>query len=87
MQLLKEKRNRRAIYEKNKELTGGKRLTRSDTTKNKTGKKLINVNEVLHKWSQYIDKLFEDDTREIPVATKIDGPKILRSEVCKPCKR
>lgn len=48
---------------------------------------MINVNEVLHKWSQYIDKLFEDDTREIPVATKIDGPKILRSEVCKPCKR
>lgn len=82
-----EKRNPKAMYEKIKELTGGKRPTRSSTIKNKEGKILMETNEVLQRWSQYIDDLFEDETREFPeILREMEGPEILKSEIQKAMK-
>lgn len=42
----------------------------------------MDIKEVLLRWSQYIDVLFEDDTREIPgITEEIYGPDFQGSEV------
>lgn len=42
----------------------------------------MDIKEVLLRWSQYIDVLFEDDTRDIPgITEEIYGPDFQGSEV------
>ena len=42
----------------------------------------MDIDDVLQRWSQYIDELFDDDRGEIPEITKeMNGPVILKSEI------
>ena len=67
-----EKRNTKAMYEKIKELTGGRRTTRSNTIKSKEGRVLMETTEVLNRWSEYIEELFKDDEREAPTNNRLN---------------
>ena len=76
------KRNDNTKYEKIRNLTGERRTTRSSTIKDKDGKILMETEEVLKRWSEYIDELFKDDTRRRPTIEKeMTGPPILREEI------
>ncbi|GFS27822.1 TIR-NBS-LRR type disease resistance protein [Elysia marginata] len=59
----------------------------SSCIKDKDGKLLIEKNEVLNRWAEYIEDLFQDDRQDKPHIEKpIEGAPILKDEVRKAIK-
>ncbi|GFS03869.1 RNA-directed DNA polymerase from mobile element jockey-like [Elysia marginata] len=59
----------------------------SSCIKDKDGKMLIEKNEVLTRWAEYIEDLFQDDRQDKPHKQKpYEGPPILKDEVRKAMK-
>ncbi len=71
-----------SMHKKIKEITGYKRCTSTGCIKSKEGIVIMEKDEILKWWTEYIGELFQDSRREKPVIQKtMDGPKILKSEV------
>ena len=78
-----ERTNTRQMHEKIKEVTGSRRATKSLIIKDKEGNVLMEPNEVLNRWEEYIRELYSDGSRgERPQWDReVSGPPILRSEI------
>ena len=70
------------MAKKIQEIVGKKRPTDSRYVKAKNGGILINKNDILNRWSEYIEDFFQDD-RGAPfsITKDVEGPSILESEV------
>lgn len=70
------------IHEKIKTISGKKRCSNTGCIRSKEGDILMNKEDILNRWSEYIVELFNDNRREMPIIKKeIDGPPILKEEV------
>ena len=70
------------MYSKIKDIKGTKGCTASNCIKAKDGNLLMEREDVLNRWSEYIEDLFQDDRGEKPIIKKdMDGPPILKEEV------
>ena len=70
------------MHSKIKDIKGTKGCTASNCIKAKDGNLLMGRENVLNRWSEYIEDLFQDDRGEKPIIKKdMDGPPILKEEV------
>ena len=70
------------LLSKIKDIKGTKGCTASNCIKAKDGNLLMEREDVLNRWSEYIEDLFQDDRGEKPIIKKdMDGPPILKEEV------
>ena len=70
------------MHSKIKDIKGTKGCTASNCIKAKDGNLLMEREDVLNRWSEYIEDLFQDDRGEKPMIKKdMDGPPILKEEV------
>ena len=70
------------MHSKIKDIKGTKGCTASHCIKAKDGNLLMEREDVLNRWSEYIEDLFQDDRGEKPIIKKdMDGPPILNEEV------
>ena len=70
------------MHSKIKDIKGTKGCTASDCVKAKDGNLLMEREDVLNRWSEYIEDLFQDDRSEKPIIKKdMDGRPILKEEV------
>ena len=70
------------MHSKIKEVTGKNGHTNAGCIKSKEGDILMDKMDVLNRWSEYIEDLFQDNREEKPVIKKdLDGPPILKEEV------
>ena len=69
----------RLMTEKIREITGKKRAQRSTVIKDIDGTILMERNEVLNRWQQYVGNLYRDDDVELEGSE--EGPAILRCEI------
>ena len=75
-------RDSKYMHTKIKELSGKKGCSSSGCIKSKQGSILMDKQDVLDRWAEYIEELFEDERGERPVIKKeLDGPPILKEEV------
>ena len=74
------KRDSQKMYDRVKLLTGKKRLRTGNAIKKKDGKIAMEEEEVLGRWKEYVEELFEDDRGEVPQLNNINmgGPPILK---------
>ena len=77
------KRDSQKMYDRVKLLTGKKRLRTGNAIKKKDGKIAMEEEEVLGRWKEYVEELFEDDRGEVPQLNNINmgGPPILKDEI------
>ena len=67
------------MHSKIKDIKGTKGCTASNCIKAKDGNLLMEREDVLNRWSEYIEDLFQDDRGEKPIIKKdMDGPPILK---------
>ena len=72
----------RLMTEKIREITGKKRAQRSTVIKDIDGTILMERNEVLNRWQQYVGNLYRDDDRgAVELEDSEEGPAILRCEI------
>ena len=78
-------RNPKAMYQKVKELSGKKGTNTNGCIKSKDGSVLMEKQEQLERWAEYIRDLYGDDTRAQDYTLKKteEGPPILTEEVKK----
>ena len=71
------------VFKKVNELSGKKlRSSKSGCIKARDGSVLVEKEEILNRWTEYIGELFDDVRKEPPhCAGSIEGPRILLSEV------
>ena len=70
------------MHSKIKDIKGTKGCTASNCIKAKDEHLLMEREDVLNRWSEYIEDLFQDDRGEKPIMKKdMDGPPILKEEV------
>ena len=77
-----EKRNSRIMYDRIREITK-KRSSHGSAIKDKDGKVVMEVEEIKHRWEEYIGELFEDDRREVEEENHMhqSGEEIMEGEV------
>ncbi len=74
--------NSRRACEIIKEVSGKKSCVNTGCLRSKTGEVLMDKDEVLNRWSEYIEELFYDERGEKPLIKKnIEGPEIMKAEV------
>ena len=79
---IEQERNSASMHKKIKELTRRGACTSAGCIKSNEGEILMDKEEVLERWTEYIGELFNDERIEKPSIRKnVDGPKILKSEV------
>ena len=70
------------MYERIKALSGRNTRTCSACIKAKDGQILVDDEDIMKRWSEYIAELFEDDRGERPIVRRnMDGPRIMESEI------
>ena len=71
------------MHDEIRELTGKRKsCLKSGCIRAKDGSMLTDRNEILDRWAEYIEDLFEDNREDKPEINKpIEGPKILHDEV------
>ena len=78
----KQNSDSRYIHEKIREVTGRKTCSNIGCIKSKDGNILMNKDDILNRWSEYIEELFSDKRNDPPIIKKkMDGPAILKVEV------
>ena len=71
-----------SMHRKIKEVTGRKRLARGNVIKNKEGVIVMEIEEVLKRWEEYVKDLFDDNRGEKPrLRIPMNGPDLLNEEV------
>ena len=74
--------NTKFMHQKIKEVTIQKSATKSDCIKSKSGNILMDKNDILNRWSEYIEDLFHDTRGPPPtIENTTVGPAILKEEV------
>ena len=74
--------NTRYAHKKINEITGKSTCTSSRCIKSKNGGVLMEKSEILNRWSEYIQELFDDDRLPKPnIRKNIEGPSIMKDEV------
>ena len=75
-------RDAKDMHKKIRELTNRNQCSNSGCIKAKDGSVLLEKEEILERWSEYIEELFDDNRTALPELRKnISGPKILKSEI------
>ena len=70
------------MYKKVKEITCKKKINRSNAIKRDDGTMLMETEEVMERWEEYIRELFDDDRIEnLEVRINEEGPSIIKDEV------
>ena len=70
------------MHKKIKEISGHNICSSSGCIKSKTGAVIMEKEQVLRRWSEYIGESFHDNRGGKPKITKnLEGPRILKSEV------
>ena len=70
------------MHRKIKEVVGKKRLARGNVIKNREGLVVMEIDEVLKRWEEYVKDLFEDNRGEKPrLHIPMYGPDILDEEI------
>ena len=70
------------VHGKIKEIKGNKGCTTTSCIKSKDGNMLMEKEDVLNRWSEYVEELFKDNRGKKPAIKKvIGGPIILKEEV------
>jgi len=70
------------MHKKIRELTNRNQCSNSGCIKAKDGSVLLEKEEILERWSEYIEELFDDNRTALPELRKnISEPKILKSEI------
>ena len=70
------------MHSKIKDIKGTKGCTAFNCIKAKDGNLLMEREDVLNRWSEYIEDMFQDDRGEKPIIKRdMDGPPILKEEV------
>ena len=78
----KQKSDSKYIHSKIKEISGKRSYTNVGCIKSRDGKILMDKNDILNRWSEYIEELFSDTREEnIVIKKDIDGPPILKEVV------
>ncbi len=76
------KRDQQLMYEKVKEITYKKKTTTSTGIKKRDGTVVMEADEILERWTEYIGELFTDDRAEtLDVNNNGKGPPIMKAEV------
>ena len=71
-----------SMHQKIKEITGKKRIARGNVIKNREGKVVMVMDEVLSRWEEYVKELFEDNRGVKPrIHIPMTGPEILEDEI------
>ena len=79
---IKQNSDSKYIHDKIKDVSGKRTCSSSGCIKSKDGSILIDKADVLNRWSEYIEELFDDEREKLPTINKeIDGPPILKDEV------
>ena len=85
---VKQNRDSKYVHSKVKEISGKKGCPNTGCIKSKEGNILMDKAEVLNRWSEYIEELFDDNREELNILKKeIDGPPILKQEVAAAIKK
>ena len=72
----------KATHKRIKDLTGAKTCSSSGCIRSKDGAIITEKDDILERWTEYIEELFRDNRGCKPEIRKnIDGPKILQSEI------
>ena len=72
----------KAMHKRIKDLTGAKTCSSSGCIRSKDGTIITEKDDILERWTEYIEELFRDNRGGKPEIRKnIDGPKILQSEI------
>ena len=72
----------KAMHKRIKDLTGAKTCSSSGCIRSKDGTIITEKEDILERWTEYIEELFRDNRGGKPEIRKnIDGPKILQSEI------
>ena len=75
-------RDSKEMHRNIKELCGKKVCSSGGCIKSKDGDIIIEKDQILKRWTEYITELFEDDRGNLPTINReIDGPDILQAEV------
>ena len=73
----------KAMHKRIKDLTGAKTCSSSGCICSKDGTIITEKDDILERWTEYIEELFRDNRGGKPEIRKnIDGPKILQSDIC-----
>ena len=71
-----------SMHKNIKEIAGNKPCSSSGCLKAKDGTVILEKEKILERWTEYIGELFHDNRGDKPtIVKKIEGPKILKSEV------
>jgi hypothetical protein len=74
--------NTKYAHQKINEITGKSRCTSSGCIKSKNGTILMDKQDILNRWSEYIEELFDDNRASKPnIKKSIEGPPIMKDEV------
>ena len=77
-----ERKNTALMHKKIKLLSNRRTCSSSGCIKSKDGTLVMEREDILKRWSEYIEELFYDDRGQKPLIRKnIEGPRILKSEV------
>ena len=77
-----ERKNTALMHKKIKLLSNRRTCSSSGCIKSKDGTLIMEREDILKLWSEYIEELFYDDRGQKPLIRKnIEGPRILKSEV------
>ena len=70
------------VHSKIREISGKRNCTNVGCIRSKNGEILMDKNDILDRWSEYIEELFSDNRNEnIVLKRELDGPPILKEEV------
>ena len=76
------------MHQKIKEVTGKRKPARGNVIKTKEGGIVMEIEEVLRRWEEYVKDLFEDERGEKPrLDIPMNGPEILKEEIVKVVKK
>ena len=77
-----------SMHKKIKEVIGRKRETRGNVIRNKEGVLVMEIEDVLKRWEEYVKDLFEDDRGNKPrLHIPMNGPELLEEEIINVMKR
>ena len=72
------------MHQKIKEVTGKKSSAKTSCLRSKEGNILMEKEDILKRWSEYIEELYHDERGPLPIINnEEEGPPILEEEVSK----
>ena len=79
--------NSKTVHQKIKEIIGEKATAKTGYKRSKDGEILMEKEDILKRWSEYITELCHDDRGPSPIFNNDEDPQILEEEVQKALKK